>query len=312
MKLIKYSITIICLVFIQNLYAKNVDVYNTLQKKLHSKGTFNLSKACTRECIRKEKRCDEYSERGNRCLGGRMVCVESVDNCHTSTGHLNPVNVSGVYGDMEYGEPKSTSPVDKLIFKKASVKNCSSSNQTSNGAISLSGSASKSVSITKGVSATKGLSFNVSASFMGFGGGAGVNFSDTISNSDTHSSSDAESIVFSESYNRVVKPKTKLVTRFSVIQREMNIPFKTIVIADSDVTSNLHGHKKASDLLSKNDRTFNVEGFASADLFSSTNLEYFELPLSVDECKDDGKVLKSTTKQETVKFKRTLIERPMF
>ncbi len=275
--------------------ADTTDVNAFLNEKLKQHGQVLISNSTSRSCVKEEERCSEYSDISRRCLGAYKVCVAWATNTHENRGYLTPADIDVRVIKESYGKEVLAGIPDRILVKKTTAQNCTSSTQNNSGTLSLTANHTKSISITKGISSSKNIAVNIGVRFGAFNSGASVRHAKTVSLNSSNTSSDTTSTSYTESFQRRVAPMTAISTRLKIIERTMMIPYTALVVVDADLHPNLAGFKKASDILSKKDRTIEVTGEITADLASQAFLDYREKKLTQEDCSDD----KSNTLEKT-------------
>ncbi len=278
--------------------ADTTDVNTLLSDKLRGHGQVLISTSTSRHCVKEERRCSEYSDISRRCLGAYNVCVAWGTNTHENRGFLSPVDIDVKVIGESYGKEVLAGIPDRILVKKTTARNCTSTAQNNSGSLSLTASQTKSISITKGISTSKNVAVNIGATFGAFRSGASVSLTKAISLNSASTSSDTSSTSYTESFQRRVEPMTAISTRLKIIERTMKIPYRAKVIVDANLHSNLAGFTKASEILSKADRTIVVEGEITADLASQAFLDYSEEKLTQEDCSDNKSNKLDTTESE--------------
>ncbi len=301
----RFTIYVSCLLisvcaFALSAHADTTDVNALLNEKLKQHGQVLISTSTSRRCVKEEQRCSEYSDISRRCLGAYNVCVAWGTNTHENRGYLSPAEIDVKVIDESYGKEVLAGIPDRILVKKTTAKNCTSTTQNNSGTLSLTANHTKSISITKGISSSKNLTVTIGARFGAFNSGASVSLAKTVSLNTSKTSSDTTATSYTESFQRRVEPMTAISTRLKIIERTMMIPYTAKVIVDADLQPNLAGFKKASDILSKADRTIEVTGEITADLASQAFLDYNETKLTQEDCSDNksNKLEKTDTEQK--------------
>jgi hypothetical protein len=281
-----------CLVVLTSLFALSVnadtiDVRSLLSGKLKQHGKVLISRDTSRSCIKEEKRCDEWSDVTHRCLGTHYECVAWSTNTNENRDYLSPTSIEIKVIDEFYGEEVLAGIPDRVLVRKTTVRNCSSTSQPSSTTLSLTANQTRSVSITKGLNTGQSISVNVGVSFKAFRAGSAVAINKSVSLNESNTSSETRSASYTESVQRKVGPKTELSTSLKAIERTMMIPYTAKILLDANLRPNMVGLKKVSDIFSKADRIVNVEGYITADLASQTFLDYRERVLAESDCGDD-------------------------
>ncbi|MFL0799023.1 MAG: hypothetical protein K6L80_01125 [Agarilytica sp.] len=301
----RFSLYVSCLLisvcaFALSAHADTTDVNALLNEKLKQHGQVLISTSTSRRCVKEEQRCSEYSDRSRRCLGAYKECVAWATNTHEHRGYLTAAEIDVKVIDESYGKEVLAGIPDRILVKKTTAKNCTSTTQNNSGTLSLTASHTKSISITKGISSSKNIAVKIGARFGAFNSGASVSLAKTVSLNASNTTSDTSAASYTESFQRRVEPMTAISTRLKIIERTMMIPYTAKVLVDASLQPNMAGLKKASDILSKADRTIEVTGELTADLASQAFLDYNETKLTPEDCSDNksNKLEKTDSEQK--------------
>lgn len=163
--------------------------------------------------------------------------------------------------DFRYHEEKKITLPEKALIGRVDYYNCGPGIFSTSHTVTLSGSKGWSVSKTKSVSSSLTVSLTGNMGLGGIGSGSlsvsqSVSLSQSTTNTESWSDSDSRSTTISISVAHGEAGNAEVVA----FQSSAIIPFSARIIVDGDMDTDIVGPRRASELLSIEERTLEFEG----------------------------------------------------
>lgn len=189
--------------------------------------------------------------------------------------------------EMKVQEAKVTQFPPKTFIKQVEKFNCSSTESSIDEGLSFNTQSTVSTSIRRGVRSTT--SVNASVSFKlpsGFGSSVGGSISQSTSLDRSETQSTTTAINQTARVSEKVPPRTR--TRVDVVLYEtsLEVPFSGGVIVDGTLDANLDNLHKASEILSAQERTVQVEGILAVTASTLSQAKRIDRPVTDLECSE--------------------------
>jgi Aerolysin toxin len=257
----------------------NIDAKIELEKILATKAFIGVS--ATRK-VKKTKM--GYARGGHGDPGEPFEITYYVDEQYISSVPATIVSTHIEKIDsLVFGTVSTTGLPENIHLSKKLVEN--NSDATVSSSISMTVGATESWSVTKstGISTTLGASLDLSYSLNGAGVRTAFSFSQTISSSTSTSEGNQKQITRSTTDSVSIGPRKSIQIELMVYESPAEIPFKAIVIVDAEIIANQSGVILASQLLSKDERTFSIEGILKITPVSEGYLRVTDVGLTKQE-----------------------------
>ncbi len=236
-----------------------------------------------------------------RVTDGFPSRIEVEIKCYPKHGVLtvtHPIDL--IESNITLGSPIKSALPERFSADRIYLRNCTSSRQTLTGNMSLQAQVNQQITNSTQIQTSR--STSLSATFS-------INFTKTsagqfagsqqwqkqMSTTQAVATSEMETITKAYSVPIDVPPMTLIIMTGQWVGSEVQIPWAAKLTVDSNVSKNLSGKNRMSDVLSHDDRTFSTQGIIRGFSLNSVDVVYSELKLSSEHCNDTSESRKMSS-----------------
>lgn len=213
------------------------------------------------------------------------------------SGHAEATSTEIVEAsDLAFEEPKLTKLPEIALLTQKSLRNCGDATLSSSISLSVSGTKSWSVTKTRSVSTTNTKSLSGSLTIPKVGSLSGsMSWQKTVAAGTSNVEGTQETISRSMTDSISIGPRKAILVSLVAYQNTLAVPFHATVTVDGPLRANTSGKARISDILSKEERTFPIEGTLTISDVSEAAVRTDNLPkdqgcLETDKTLTEGNV----------------------